>query len=109
LKKYDTEYVNQIFMRFTNKEDPDRAFMKIMLNLDKFVEEASKYVADNGFVYMYVMADKESYNNRHKKNGVIKNPFVVINQKEKVKANYEVKRKLERLKRNNNNENETDY
>lgn len=100
LKKYESEYLNSFFSSFTNKKDPDRAFLKIMFNLDQFIEEASRYVADNGFIYLYVMADKESYNNRHKRGAVIKKPFVVINQKEKAKANRAVEYKLKQ--RNDN-------
>jgi len=94
---YKSEYINSLWIKFTDGDDPDRAFFKIMFKLDDFIDEASAVVADNGFVYLYVFADKESYNNRHKKNGVIKKPFVAVNQKAKIKANYDVKRKLKKI------------
>lgn len=105
---FKSEYVKSWWLKFTGKDDPDRAFFKIMFNLDQFVEEASEYVADNGYVYLYVMADKESYNNRNNKNATIKRPFVVVNQKAKWTANNKIKQKLWAIKnKNKNNENET--
>lgn len=91
---YPNEYLNSMFIRFCGSSDPDRAFLKVMFNLDQMVEEASKYVADNGYVYLYFFADKESYNNRNKNKAGIKKPFVAVNQKAKNDANNKVRRKL---------------
>ncbi len=95
---YDNEYIRSFWSNFCTKNDPDRAFLKVMINIEEFVAEAAKYGADNGFLYVYFMADKESFNNRHKKNAVIKKPFIVVNQKAKRAANEKLKQTIWKLK-----------
>lgn len=98
---FNNEYIKSFWANFCTKKDPDRAFFKVMINIEEFVEEAAKYGADNGFLYLYFMADKESFNNRHNKNSVIKKPFVVVNQTAKRAANEKLKQKIWAIKNKN--------
>jgi hypothetical protein len=102
--EFKNHYVKSTWSSFTNKSDPDRAFFKVMFKLDDFVEEMKEFVADNGFVYLYIMADKESYNNRHKHKAIIKRPFIVPNQKAFRAANNKIRQKLYAIEKRKNDE-----
>ena len=103
---FENEYIKSFWSKFCTKSDPDRAFLKVMINIEEFVEEAAKYGADNGYLYLYFMADKDSYNKRNNKNAVIRKPFVVVNQAAKKAANTKVRQKIWAINNSKQNEDE---